>query len=166
MKTKILALSLVLVAFATTAFAGNEKPYSEPVSSKKLEIVGRFSKIHVDANLKVVLIPETGNSEIIISGDKSLLDQVDMSIYKGELIVSAGKYVQPGNDLVIFIPVKDLEQVELADGATVSGHYGLKFSKLTVLVNVDSRVDLNISGKLEIKAAPGCDFVYETHKAK
>ena len=68
------------------------------------------------------------------------------------------------NKIVVYLPVKNLLLLKLANGASVSGEGALKFDNLTVLVNTNSQVNLRALGSIILKPSYDCELVNEKNE--
>jgi hypothetical protein len=159
MKTKISAAAIALLFITATAFGHdrNRKPF---FSSKEVAIESYYKKITVGSNIRLVLLPAGQQATVTVTGDLDRVNDVTVKMNKDEMIISSRKSVKSGS-IVVYVPATDLSYINLKAGASVSSMGDLKFSDLTVFVNVDSRMDLKLAGNVRVQQAYDCDFIYE-----
>lgn len=157
MKTKISTAALAFLLLTMTAF-GFDK--GQLFSSKEVAINRNYEKITVGANIKLVLLPAGQQNTVTVTGDLDKVGDVTVTMDKNEMFISSKKHVKPCG-IVVYVPATDLAYINLKSGATVAGQGDLKFTSLTVFVNVDSRMELKMIGNVNIKQADDCDFIYE-----
>lgn len=159
MKTRILAAAFTCLLFTTTSSFAFDRKESAP-STREVAIGEKFQRIRVGENIKMVLVPADQQNAVTISGNQSNLDAVTVKVRGNQLLISSGKTLNKGA-VTVYVPVKDLSYIDLKEGASVSGKGNLKFTDLTVFVNIDSRMELTMIGNINIKQADDCDFIYE-----
>ena len=156
MKTSILAAAFTCLLF-TSSFAIDRKQMS---SSREETIEQGFNKIRVGENIKLVLVPADQKNTVTISGDQSKLNAITFKVKGDQLLIYSANTLNK-ESITVYVPVKDLSYIDLKQGASVSGQGDLKFNNLTIFVNIDSRMNLTMTGKINIKQADDCDFIYE-----
>ena len=157
MKTKISTAALAFLFLTISAF-GFDK--GQLFSSKEVAINRNYQKITVGSNIKLVLLPAGQQTTVTVTGDLDKVSDVTVTMDKNEMFISSKKRVKPGS-IVVYVPATDLDYINLKSGAVVTGQGDLKFTNLTVFVNVDSRMELKMFGNIKIKQAEDCDFIYE-----
>ena len=160
MKTRILAAAFTCLLFTSTSSFAFDRKGSSPSASREVAIAGKFQKIRVGENIKLVLVPADQQNAATISGNQSKVSDVTVKVKGDQLVIYSSKGVNKG-DVTVYVPVKDLSYIDLKEGASVAGKGDLKFNNLTVFVNIDSRMELEMIGNINIKPADNCDFVYE-----
>lgn len=159
MKSKIFAAALLLITTVTNSFgSGNNSNF--PVI-REVVITSSFQKIVVEKNVRVVLVQHM-DKPITITGDEKKVQDIELYVVNDELIITSKN--TNTESIVVYVPVKNLSLLKLASGASVSGEGVLKFDNLTVEVNNESQVNLKVIGKLVLKAADGCELVYEKNE--
>ena len=160
---KMLAAGLISATLltATIAYSSDAKPV-KPIT-RKIPIESAFQKIAMGDNLQLVLIQDENISAIRITGDENLVNEVRVSIEKGVLTINSKKNLKNKN-VRIYVPVSVLTSLDLGRGTSVATEGIVKLNGLKVTVDVDSKVDLNVIGDLEIEAGNDCDVVYEKYE--
>ena len=154
MKT-ILTAAVMLLSFAAIA-----SPKKGELTMKEVSIDGKFQKISVDQNIKLVLVADDKNPGVTITGNGDLVNKVQFKVVKNELVISTSKTFWPGS-VTVYISASDLSAVELKSGASVYSQGIINNKQLDVIMNDNCNVKLLSSGKVEVKEAPGCDVVFE-----
>src|ERR1700750_3297866 len=154
MKTEILSAT-----FALLSMAGYSFDKTQP-SEKEIMVQDNYKKIMVGENIKLVLVPADKNTNIFISGNQDKLNNISVKENNDQIIISSKQSIKQ-ESIVVYVPVKELSFIELKKGAILSGQGDLTFNDLTVLVNVDSRMELKLKGNVKIKEAEDCYFIYE-----
>ena len=161
MKAKIFSTALIIIITVTSSF-GYAANSNFPVI-KEVAITAAFQKIVVDKNFHIVLMQNPERSFITISGDEKNVQNVEMNIAGDQLLITSKKNANTEN-IVIYVPVKNLSLLQLATGASVSGDGALKFDDLKVEVNNESQVNLRVIGKITVQPAYGCELVFEKNE--
>ena len=156
MKTGLCIISAAVTMLSFSSFTAS----NEESKTKQIVITSPFKKIKVDENIKVVLVPAGSVATASVSGNAVLVEQTHIDVYRNQLIVSSDREVRSEDDLTVYIPVGELSEINLANGAEISARGELHFDKLEVLVNVGSKVNLQVGGKVEMIPASDCEFVY------
>ena len=156
MKTKIVTAALALMTLSVNAFAfGNEKPSA----LKNVPVEGKFQKIAVGTNIKVVLVPANEHNSIQVAGNENKVNGITVTVNNNTMVIASKKSLSAGN-VTVYVPAADLSYIDLGKGASLSGEGPLKFKDLTVLLNVDCWLDLKMLGKLNVKQTEDCELVY------
>ena len=155
MKKRILTVASAFLFLTITAF-GFDK--AQP-SAKEVAIEGKYQKITVGANIKLVLIA-ANQKTVAVTGDQGRLQDITVKMSNNEMVITSKRSVKPGS-VVVYVPATDLTYIDLKRGASVSNEGDLKFTDLTVFVNIDSRMELRIIRDIKVKQADDCDIVYE-----
>jgi hypothetical protein len=160
---KMLTAVLISTALLTGTFAYSSD--AKPVKSitREIPIESAFQKIAIGNNLQLVLIQDENISAIRITGDENLVNEVNVSIEKGVLTINSKKNLRNKN-IRIYVPVRVLTSLDLGGGTSVATEGIVQLNGLKVTVHVDSKVDLNVIGDLEIEAGDDCDLVYEKYE--
>ena len=160
---KMLTAGLISAALLTGTFAYSSD--AKPVKSvtREIPIESAFQKIAMGNNLQLILIQDENISIIRITGDENLVNEVNVSIEKGVLAINSKKNFKNKN-VRIYVPVSVLTSLDLGRGTSVATEGIVKLNGLKVTVDVDSKVDLNVIGGLEIEAGDECDLVYEKYE--
>lgn len=155
MKMKISFTALALLFLTFTAFG-----YDNQSTSKEVATDRNYKKISVGSNIRLVLVPADQQTNVTVTGDQGRVNDVTVKMNKSEMIISSKKGVKSGS-IVVYVPATDLSYINLESGASVTSQGDLKFSNLTVFVNIDSRMELKMIGNISIQQADDCDFIYE-----
>jgi hypothetical protein len=158
-KTLVITLLLLCGGLVTQA----EK--TRPENSCKKIAVNAFTRLKVDANIDVILIEEARPGMVSIEGDKTLLDDIRVTVVNGELIVSSAKAKHYSNRVSIGIPVKQLSRLEINANANVSTLNELDSKSLEVRVNSDCRFNIKTNGKIEFTSPDDIDVNYQVRRS-
>lgn len=160
MKTKIVTAVLALMTLSLSSFAFKKE---KPTTIKEVTIEGKFQKISVGRNIKLVLVPANEKSRIQVAGRQDKVTDVTLTVHNNRMVISSNKSVSAGA-VIVYVPATELTHIDLGDGASLAGEGSLKYKHLTVFFNVGSRMDLTVLGKINIEHAEGCDLVYEKNE--
>ena len=160
---KMLTAGLISAALSTGTFAHSSD--AKPVKSmtREIPIESAFQKIAMGNNLQLILIQDKDISIIRITGDENLVNEVKVSIERGVLTINSNKNFRNKN-VRIYVPVSVLTSLDLGRGTSVATEGIVRLNGLKVTVDVDSKVDLNVIGDLELEARDNCDLVYEKYE--
>lgn len=159
MKTIVTTVAAVLLLNVTAFSFGRHEKNSAAKVTREVALTSDFKSVSVSQNVKLVLVPGNQKNSVTITGAQDLVDQVSVTFIKNEMRISSKKYLKPGR-IVVYVPAKDISYIRLDEGSSVSAVGYLNSSKLTVLLNIDSRVDLKSLGDINIIEAADCDLVY------
>ena len=155
MKTKILTIAFAFL-FVTTGFGFDT---NQP-TKKEVTTNGNYKRIAVDDNINLVLVPEAQLSAVTITGDAARVNQISVKTRGDELVITS-KYMVKPYSITVYVPATEISYINLNRGASVSGKGDLKFKDLTIFVNIGSRMELTITGNINIEQANDCDFIYD-----
>ena len=162
MKTIVTAAAILLFNLTAFSFGRNEKSSAAEVT-REVALTTNFNRVSVSQNVKLVLVPGNQKNSVTITGAEDLVNQVSVTYVKNEMRISSKKYLKQGR-VVVYVPANDVSYVGLGEGSSVSADGYLNSSKLTVLLNVGCRVDLESLGDIKIIEAAGCEFVYDKYE--
>lgn len=160
MKSKITAVLAVLLLHVTAfSFGRHVKPVAVNIS-REVALAGKFQHISVGNNVQLVLVPGDQQAAVTIEGAENLVDLVNVTFSKNEMRISSKKNLKQGR-IVVYVPAKDITNIRLNEGSSVSAQGFLKTGDLTVVLHAGSRVNLAAFGNITLKGADGCDVEYE-----
>ena len=165
MKTIVTAAVILLFNLTAFSFGRSEKSSAANVT-REVALTTNFKRVSVSENVKLVLVPGNQKKSVTITGAEDLVNQVNVTYSKNEMRISSRKHLKPGR-IVVYVPADDISYIRLGEGSSVSAEGYLNSSKLTVLLNVGCRVDLESLGDINIIETAGCEFVcdkYEKNK--
>ena len=158
MKTTII-IALFLSLFTATSFAGVPHRNILHQTTKTITLDADFNKVSVAANLKVVFI-SNDSKDATIEGNSKFVETINFQILNGTLFISTKSNITNAKG-IIYVPVKNLAEINLLPGAIISTNGFLNCSYLTVLISEDSHAEIRNKGNLVFKPAPDSelDFV-------
>jgi Putative auto-transporter adhesin, head GIN domain len=159
MKKQILVTLVLMVSVFTTAFAENNSNVFAP-ASKKVPVKKEVTKIVVEGNVDVVLFEDEG-AAIYMFGNTNT---TTVSENNGVLTVRNSKTT--GEKTLVYVPVKNVKEIEAKGNAKVSSAAPLNTDELTVYVNGDCNIDLKVTGKVNLVEGDGTEMIVETFRER
>ena len=154
MKKQILVTLVLMISVFTTAFAeNNESPLN--AASKKIPVKEEATKISVEGNVDVVLFENDG-AAIYMFGNTSTTTVKEIN---GVITVTNSK--KSGEKTLVYIPVKNVKEIEAKGNAKVTSAFPLNTNELTVYVNGDCHVDLKVNGKINLVQGDSAEMIVE-----
>jgi Putative auto-transporter adhesin, head GIN domain len=168
MKKIFLILSMGLcVNMSTTAQTASNRPttFSEynPTSSrmplsgvKEIDLPGVFQEIEIRGNITVILTNEP-DSKLLAKGSPKDLSRIKTTLKDRKLLIDAQKKIS-FSKLTIYIPVTNADLL-VTNGQTEIFSLGTIKSDLKIILNGDSRISVDYTGKLKILPGKGYELV-------
>lgn len=129
------------------------------VNEKKIALTP-FSRIIVKSKLRVVLFENDKIDTARIEGSKKFLETA-MIIQAGEeLIIRSKSFKDLKKEGTIYLPVHDLQYLEVNADAKVISYTAINSPQLNVLINGDCILSLVVNGKLNINKAEGFEYAF------
>ena len=160
---QILSAVLVSTALLTSSFAYCNDAKPVRISTKEISINSPFQKITLNCNIQLVLIQDEDKSSAVITGDENFIPAVNVSVEKGVLSITSKQNLK-GKKIKVFVPVSNLNLLDLAGNGSVATEGIIKLNDLKVIVHSGSIAALHIIGNLQIEPADGCDLEYQKYK--
>jgi hypothetical protein len=113
-KVLIPGVALLLGATALNAQSNNEFKYG----FNEIK-VAPFEKIRINANVQVVLVPNTSVSKVFVEGDQKMLNNIIVSSENGELVINSAHNFPGKHNLLVTIPVDTVKLVAIKGAAKV-----------------------------------------------
>ena len=159
MKKQILVTLILMISVFTTAFAEKNTSSLAP-TSKKISVKEEVTKIIVEGNVDVVLFENEG-AAIYMFGDTK---ETTIKESNGVLTVRSTK--KRGEKTLVYIPVKNIREIEAKGYAKVSSGSPLNTDELTVYVNGDCNIDLKVTGKINLVEGDSTEMIVEKFKER
>jgi hypothetical protein len=144
-KTIVFSLLLLLAGASVTA----QKTGELAVSRKKVN-VGSFDKIRIDATINVVLYEDVNDTQITIEGQGNSIDEIQLKVQNGELVLAASSNKNYKKKAVVSIPVNNLKRITLNQDAMLISMNVLQSEIMDLQVNSDCWMNLKLSGRLNL----------------
>ena len=158
MKTKsIIAILLICASISSIA---NPKPGVNE-TSKTISVSSDYNKVSVGKNISVVFMNMPASVAVIKGNDKSL-DKVDIKVVDGTLFITA-KWGARLNSTTIYLPVKDLVQINLQQDSKIHNEGIMKCNDLTVYFADGSCASLVTQGNVKFKGSGETELIYERY---
>lgn len=158
MKKQILVTLVLMISVFTTAFAEKDSNAFAPVS-KKITVKKEVTKIVAEGNVDVVLFENEG-AAIYMFGNTGT---TSVSEKDGVLTVKNSKTT--GEKTLVYVPVKNVQEIEAKGNAKVSSAVPLTTKELTVYVNGDCHIDLKATGKINLVEGELTEMVVEKFRS-
>ncbi|HWH62752.1 MAG TPA: DUF2807 domain-containing protein [Ginsengibacter sp.] len=158
MKTKsIIAILLICASISSIA---NPKSGADE-TFKTIPVISDYNKVSVGKNLSVVFI-NMPTSQAVIRGNSKSLENVDIKVVNGTLFVTAklGIFL---TSAIIYLPAKDLTEIDLQDDAKIHNEGVMECDNLTVYFSGGSYASLVTRGKVEFKPFGNIDLNVEEY---
>lgn len=133
-----------------------QKIFSQQISKKVA--IGDFSSLVIRNDVTVVLIEDIARDSVRIEGDSRFLEKVKVFQLGKTLIVSGRD--QKRRRGIIYIPVHNLENIQVNAAARIVSSNTLQSPVLNLLINGTCKVDIVLNGRLNIRESDGYDFTY------
>ena len=155
---KSIIMATLFVATICSAFASGENP-SSPVT-KEITTSKFIKSMIIGYNVGVTLVADDNYSSITLTGDKDVVDAVNVKVKGTELYIWSVKNLK-NRQVLVHVPMKDLAYMELKSGSKLYVQGVIPCRDLTVVVNSEAHLDLKYLGKATVKPGDDCEFVYE-----
>ncbi|MCK0130145.1 DUF2807 domain-containing protein [Flavobacteriaceae bacterium F08102] len=139
---KIVFLLMTLIPLGISA---QEKLKGNKIVVSETRDVDDFTKI--DVNNKIDVVITQGTEQIVtVEGDENLLPAVLTEVRNGVLVISVTKKILRKKVLKVHITIDQfIEEITTNERAYVSSFGGLKFDKITINAEGDSKVTLDMN---------------------
>ena len=154
MKQKMMLMAVLLVtAAAVKAQYTSERNVGNYQTSK-------IYKIKIDAKASVLLVSNNMQQNISAEGDEAAVNDIITSFNGEELVIASKSGADYKGKLVIKVPVKNLESLEVNAASEVVSVETLQSKYLDVVISSDCKLRLKSTGQINVSAADGYDFDY------
>jgi hypothetical protein len=153
MKNKFALLIIVFSSFLLSFVANGQ------TSEKKIAL-SPFSRIIVKSNLRIVLVENDKIDSARIEGSKKFLETVMILQSGEELIIRAKSFKDLKKEGTIYVPVHNLQYLEVNSDAKIISYTTINSPQLYVLINGDCILSIVLNGKLSIHKADGFEYAF------
>ncbi len=158
MKKQILVTLVLMISVFTSAFAEKDSNTFAP-ASKKISVKKEVTKIVVEGNVDVVLFENEG-AAIYMFGNTSTT-----SVSENDGVLTVRNSKTTGEKTLVYVPVKNVQEIEAKGNAKVSSAVPLNTKELTVYVNGDCHIDLKATGKINLVEGELTEMIVEKFKS-
>lgn len=158
MKKQILVTLILMISVFTTAFAEKDSNGFAPVS-KKILVNEEVTKIVVEGSVDVVLFENEG-AAIYMFGNTGTT-----SVREKDGVLTVKNSKTTGEKTLVYVPVKNIQEIEAKGNAKVSSAVPLTTKELTVYVNGDCHIDLKATGKINLVEGELTEMVVEKFRS-
>jgi len=142
-------ISVMLVGLFVAISSFSQDNTNLRISRKKVDVAA-FDRIRVDASVNVVLYEEKAASGIVLEGQGSTADDIQVKVVKGELIISSRADKDYKKTTVVNIPVSNIKKLEVNRDAMVVTNNVLQSNIIDLAVNSECWMNLKLTGKLNV----------------
>jgi predicted component of viral defense system (DUF524 family) len=119
-----------------------------------------FQKLIVKCDAKIVLYENYIEDTVRIEGSDRLLENIFVLQNRDELIINAKTNKDLKKEGAIYIPVSQLQYIEVHADAKIISYSMIHTPELNILVNGDCIISLVLKGKLNIRQAEGYNWSF------
>ena len=159
MKTKSI-IAILLICASNFSIAGPKSRGNE--TSTTIPVLSDYDKISVGKNISVVFV-KMPESIAVIHGNNKSSGSVDIKVVEGTLFITSNRHVAT-NSVTIYLPAKDLAEINLRENAKIRNEEILKCKNLTVYFREGSYASLITQGKVELKSPDDIEVSFERKK--
>ena len=132
---------------------------ASPKMTKKLAI-DQFTSLVVRNEVTIMLIEDSNSDSVRIDGDNGFLESVKVFQIGKTLIVTGKDHRRLKKKGIIYIPVRNLQNMQVNAAAKIISYNTLQSPVLNLLINGSCTVDIVLNGRLNIRESDGYDFTY------
>lgn len=160
MKTK-LVIAILLICASISSIAN---PKSRDIEiSKTIPVSSDYNKISVGKNISVIFV-KMQSAVAVVNGTVKSSANLDIKVVEGTLFITSKRYVA-SNSITIYLPAKNLSEINLGENAKIHSEDIMKCNDLTVYLSGGSYASLITQGKIEYKAIGDIELDVERYKA-
>lgn len=148
---QLLILAISLLSLSATVQAAPAKTI--------IPLTEKFHSIVINDDIAVVLT-ESNDTEITISGEDKYVSRVDYTVSNGKLTISSKKGFLK-NRVVVYVPVKNLRSIEVNGESKVSNKGWLLSPELKVIVNGLAKIELYNKGEVVFESDAAIDIEFQ-----
>ena len=119
-----------------------------------------FKKLIIKCDAKIVLYENNIEDTVRIEGTDRLLENIFVLQNHDELIINAKTNKDLKKEGAIYIPVNQLQYIEVNADAKIISYSMIHASELNILVNGNCVISLVLKGKLNIRQAEGYNWSF------
>lgn len=156
MKKRTVLFVAVATLLSSVLFAQRQM---SPGNIKEVTIE-KFSSLVVRNDVTIMLIEDRNHDSVRIEGNKKFLESVKVFQVGKTLIVSGKGHKRLKKEGIIYIPVRNLQNIQVNAAAKIISYNTLQSPVLNLLINGACTVDIVVNGRLNIRESDGYDFSY------
>lgn len=154
MKNKIVLLIIMLGSFLLPVIS-----QQAPGQMNEKEVaITPFTRLIVKSNLRVVLVENGKPDSVRIEGSKKFIETVLVLQSEDQLIIRSKSFKDLKKEGTIYIPVHDLQYLEVNADAKIVSYTSIRSPELKILINSDCVLSLVLDGKFNISNSDGFEY--------
>jgi hypothetical protein len=146
---KLIIMAVSLLTLNAASFASTIKE-NNPVFTKKVEKKAAFQHIVINGDVDVVLV-ENDYVQVDICSEQNNNTSVSHYVNKGILYINRVD-VSLGRKPIVIVAVNDLQSLEVNGDGDVTSKGSLRSSKLKLMINGESKLNVRNRGELMIES--------------
>jgi hypothetical protein len=154
---KRITASVIIPMFLFLNLFG-QKIFSQQIAKKVA--IGDFSSLVVRNDVTIMLIEDKDRDSVRIEGDSRFLENIKVFQLGRTVIVSGNDKKRPRKKGIVYIPVHNLQNIQVNAAARIVSFNTLQSPVLNLLINGACTVDIVLNGRLNIRESDGYDFTY------
>lgn len=158
MKKQILATLVLITGVLATATAEKTQTQTGESTSKNVVLISAFQKLDVEGNVEVVLYEDNSNTVHIFSSPNNIAG-TSVTERNGVLYIKSKRV--KGEKTLVYVPVKNIEEIEAAGNAKITSATILSTQDLTLLLNGDCKIDVQVTGNIHVLEGDVSEVIYE-----
>lgn len=146
MKTKSIFRVFYLILLLVLAIAGCDSVISVEGNGNIVKVerdISSVDQLKVSGGFSVVL-SQSENESLWVEADENLIDLIDTRIISGVLDISSKESISGSRDIVIYLTVKDLSEIDISGAVEISSEQELNFDEISISGSGASTVNLTL----------------------
>jgi Putative auto-transporter adhesin, head GIN domain len=147
---KIASLAVFILAAQLAGFGQSKEAAIK--HSSPLIIEEEIKSITISDNLDVVFVQNTQDNETVrVVSDN--VNKVKAFMLDGSLVIATTKKRNPGERLVVYVYVNNLEELRLKGNAFATSYGVLHSENLQISISKDAKLMITSNGKMEVNSS-------------